>query len=41
MGVLLVPSVVFDMDDRHIRVGLGRKSFAPGLDLLGRMLEKA
>jgi aspartate/methionine/tyrosine aminotransferase len=39
-GVLLVPSVVFDMDDHHVRVGLGRKNFAPGLDLLARMLEK-
>lgn len=31
-GALLVPSRMFDLDDRHVRVGLGRTSFASALE---------
>ena len=31
-GVLLVPSALFDLDDRYLRVGLGRASFAQALE---------
>ena len=40
-GVLLVPSAVFDMDDQHVRVGLGRKNFSAGLDQLKQTLREA
>src|SRR5262245_4118685 len=31
-GALLVPSTLFDLDDRHVRVGLGRDSFPAALE---------
>ncbi len=31
-GVLLVPSTLFDLDDRHLRVGLGRANFPTALE---------
>jgi aspartate/methionine/tyrosine aminotransferase len=31
-GVLLVPSELFDLGDRHVRVGLGREGFAEALE---------
>lgn len=30
-GVMLVPSTMFDLDDRHVRLGMGRDSFVEGL----------
>ena len=37
-NVLLAPSRVFDMDDRHIRFGLGRAGFTDALARLGSWL---
>src|SRR5262249_14280569 len=31
-GALLVPATLFDLDDRHLRVGLGRASFPQALE---------
>ena len=31
-GALLVPATLFDLDDRHVRVGLGRASFRSALE---------
>jgi aspartate/methionine/tyrosine aminotransferase len=31
-GVLLVPATLFDLDDRHVRIGLGRASFTAALE---------
>jgi hypothetical protein len=31
-GALLVPATLFDLDDRHVRVGLGRASFPAALE---------
>ena len=31
-GVLLVPSTLFDLDDAHLRIGLGRASFPEALE---------
>lgn len=39
-GVLLAPSTLFDFDDTHVRVGLGRASLPVALDVLARWLER-
>jgi aspartate/methionine/tyrosine aminotransferase len=39
-GVLLAPSTLFDLGDRHIRFGLGRRSFRAGLGALDAWLER-
>jgi hypothetical protein len=31
-GALLVPATLFDLDDRHVRIGLGRASFPAALE---------
>lgn len=36
-GVLLVPSTLFDLDDAHLRVGLGRANFAEALEAWERV----
>jgi aspartate/methionine/tyrosine aminotransferase len=38
-GVLLLPSTVFEHDDRHVRVGLGRSGITDNLDRLARFLD--
>jgi aspartate/methionine/tyrosine aminotransferase len=40
-GVLLVPSSVFDLGDAHVRLGLGRRSFAAGLAAFDAWLDSA
>jgi aspartate/methionine/tyrosine aminotransferase len=37
-GVLLLPSTVFEHDDRHVRIGLGRSGMDESLERLGRFL---
>ena len=37
-GVLLLPSTVYDYDDSHFRLGLGRKDFGEGLAALDDFL---
>ncbi|EFC42732.1 predicted protein [Naegleria gruberi] len=40
-GVLLLPSTVYNrMDDKHLRIGLGRRNFAEGLSVLENYLLK-
>lgn len=39
-GTLLVPSPVLDYGDRHVRIGLGRKSFGAGLARLDEFLRR-
>ena len=39
-GVLLLPGAVYDFDDRHVRVGLGRRSAPRALAELGRFLDE-
>lgn len=39
-GVMLLPSSVFGYGDGHVRIGLGRDTFAAGLAELGRWLER-
>ena len=31
-GALLVPATMFDLDDEHLRIGLGRTDFAEALE---------
>lgn len=38
-GVLLLPSTVYDYGDSHFRLGLGRRDFSAGLDVLDRYLQ--
>lgn len=40
-GVLLAPSPLFDAGDRHVRVGLGRRSFPAAMDALEAALAGA
>lgn len=35
LGVVLVPSTMFDFGDSHVRLGLGRKGFSEGMRILG------
>lgn len=37
-SVLLAPRTVFNVADNHFRIGLGRKTFADGLETLGEFL---
>ncbi len=40
-GVLLLPATEFEFGDGHVRIGLGRKGLAAGLDRLDAYLAKA
>jgi len=40
-GVMAVPSTVFEWGDAHLRLGLGRKGFAPALEALEDWLHRA
>lgn len=40
-GVLLIPGHLFEAPDTHLRVGLGRADFAPGLAALERFVDGA
>lgn len=40
-GIMLVPSTMFDLDDRHVRLGIGRDGFAEGLARLSNWLDGA
>ena len=37
-GVLLVPATLFDLDDAHLRIGLGRADFAQALEAWERVI---
>ena len=37
-SVLLIPSTLFDLDDSHLRIGLGRADFAQALEAWERAL---
>ena len=39
-GVMLLPGTVFDYDDAHVRIGLGRASFREGLAVFEEWLAK-
>lgn len=38
-GIMIVPGEIFDIPDRHFRVGLGRKGFPEALERLGAFLQ--
>lgn len=40
VGIMLVPSQLFQFGDRHIRIGFGRQDFPEVLSLFGRYLDK-
>ncbi len=39
-NIMIIPSEFFDLGDKHIRIGLGRKSFPHALDVFENYLEK-
>jgi aspartate/methionine/tyrosine aminotransferase len=39
-GVMVLPATVFDYDDAHVRIGLGRATFAGGLAVLEEWLSR-
>jgi aspartate/methionine/tyrosine aminotransferase len=41
VGVMLLPSTVFDYGDEHVRIGLGRASFTAGLEVLEGWLTRS
>ena len=40
VGIMLVPSQLFQFGDRHVRIGFGRQDFPEVLSLFGRYLDK-
>jgi aspartate/methionine/tyrosine aminotransferase len=39
-GVMILPGTVFDLDDEHVRVGLGRARFREGLEVVEDWLQR-
>lgn len=39
-GVLLLPSTIYDYDDKHFRIGFGRKTMSQGLKILEEYLQE-